>query len=100
MGRIRMSALRLFALILVSACSSYAPQQARAQKEPTVTKAAFGRTPEGVETTLFTCKNSNGLSMQLTDYGARLVSLWVPDAGGQLANVTLGFNSLDKYLAH
>jgi len=38
--------------------------------------------------------------MQVTDYGARLVSLRVPDRQKQFENVTLGFDSVDKYVGH
>jgi len=38
--------------------------------------------------------------MQVTDYGARLVAVEVPDNKGKLANVTLGFDSAEKYAAH
>ena len=70
------------------------------QKGPLVTRTSFGKTPDGIETSLFTCTNANGASMQVTDYGARLVSLSVPDRQKQFANVTLGFDSVDKYVAH
>ena len=36
----------------------------------------------------------------MTDYGARIVSLEVPDKQGRPANVVLGFDSLEKYRAH
>ena len=49
---------------------------------------------------LFTLTNKNGLKATLTDYGARLVALEVPDRNGKLANVTLGFDAIDKYEAH
>jgi aldose 1-epimerase len=77
-----------------------APRESKIEKGPRVTKAVFGKTPEGHETSLFTCANAHGASMQVTDYGARLVSLRVPDRNGQLANVTLGFDSLEPYLTH
>jgi aldose 1-epimerase len=80
--------------------SANAPRGVKAEKGPRVTKAAFGKTPDGSETSLFTCTNAHGASMQVTDYGARLVALRVPDRNGQLANVTLGFDSLEPYLAH
>ncbi len=38
--------------------------------------------------------------MRLTTYGARIVSLTVPDRDGKLANVVLGFDSLAPYVAH
>ena len=65
-----------------------------------VTQQRFGKTAEGTETTLFTCTNASGAKMQVTDYGARLVAVDVPDKNGKLANVTLGFDSAEKYAAH
>jgi aldose 1-epimerase len=77
-----------------------AADQTKPEKGPRVTKAAFGKTADGLETSLFTCTNSKGASMQVTDYGARLVALHVPDRAGKLANVTLGFDTLEKYVDH
>lgn len=58
----------------------------------------FGRTQDGQEISLFTMINSHGHRVQLTNYGAILVSVEVPDRDGQLANVNLGYSSLDGYL--
>jgi aldose 1-epimerase len=77
-----------------------AADQKKTEKGSSVTKSPFGKTPDGLETNLFTCTNSKGASMQVTDYGARLVALHVPDRAGKLANVTLGFDTLEKYIAH
>lgn len=70
------------------------------RKGHTVTQKPFGKTPEGAPATLVTCTNANGMTMQVTDYGARLVSLVVPDREGKAADVTLGFDSAEKYGAH
>src|SRR5579863_10523434 len=70
------------------------------QKGRSVTQQNFGKTPDGIETTLFTCTNANGIQLKLTDYGARIVAVEVPDKTGKLANVTLGFDSAEKYAAH
>ena len=43
-----------------------------------MTQKAFGKTPDGIETKLFVCSNAKGATMQVTDYGARLVSVDVP----------------------
>lgn len=42
--------------------------------------------------------NGGGLTAQITNYGARVVSLWVPDRKGRLADVVLGHDSLAGYL--
>jgi aldose 1-epimerase len=59
---------------------------------------SFGRTPDGEPVHLFTIRNRNELVLRLTDYGAIVVSLDVPDREGRGADVTLGFPSLDGYL--
>ena len=45
----------------------------------------------------FTLSNSNGMSAVLTNYGAVIISLFVPDKNGNLSDVVLGFDSLEKY---
>lgn len=42
--------------------------------------------------------NSNGMSMKVTNYGGRIVSLVVPDKDGNLVDVVLGYDSLTEYL--
>src|SRR2546421_523643 len=65
----------------------------------TVTKKSWGTTPDG-EVDLYTCTNPKGLTLKLTNYGARIVAMETPDREGKLANVTLGFDTLDGYLGH
>lgn len=48
-------------------------------------------------THLITLTNRAGMRIALTDYGARLVSVLVPDKRGDLVDVVLGFNSLLNY---
>jgi aldose 1-epimerase len=59
----------------------------------------FGRTPEGEEVSLYVLTSAKGLRVRITNYGAILVSIEVPDRHGKLDDVVLGFESLDKYLA-
>lgn len=70
------------------------------RKGPSVSRHSFGKTAEGTETHVYTCTNKAGTIMKLTDYGARLVALEVADRKGRLANVTLGFDSAEKYATH
>src|SRR5262245_40442131 len=86
--------------LIAAHCAGQAPGAAAKPKGPNVTHKSFGKTPDGTETSLWTSTNSKGATMQVTDYGARLVSLEVPDRNGKLANVTLGFDSAEKYGAH
>lgn len=61
-------------------------------------KANFETVIDGKNTMLFTLKNSNGMVVTLTNYGARIVSIYVPDNKGEFADVVLGFNSITEYL--
>ena len=49
---------------------------------------------------LFTITNSNGLIAKLTNFGAIIVSLFVPDKHGKLDDVVLGFDTLEKYFTN
>lgn len=58
----------------------------------------FSDTINGRQVRLFTLRNRNGCVAQFTNYGARWLSLWVPDKNNHRADVVLGFESLDGYL--
>jgi aldose 1-epimerase len=60
----------------------------------------FGWLPDNSEVTLFTLTNENGLAASVMNYGATLVQLLTPDRDGKLADITLGFNTLDGYIKH
>ena len=55
----------------------------------------FGRLADGTGVDLYTLTNKAGLEARITTYGAILVSLKVPDRKGVLADVNLGFDTLD-----
>lgn len=59
----------------------------------------FGLLPDGREATLHVLGNKNGLRAEITDFGGTLVRLFVPDRNGTLADVVLGYNSVEPYAA-
>lgn len=63
-----------------------------------VTRTLFGRTADGEAVTAFTLSNG-GMEMRAIDYGGIITSLVVPDRAGRLADVVLGYDTLDGYLA-
>ena len=52
---------------------------------------------DGVEINHYILKNKNGSEVVFTNYGARLISLKVPDKNGKLTNVVCGFKNIDEY---
>ena len=61
-------------------------------------KKFFGNLPSGEETFLYTI-SFGGITAEVTDCGATLVKLLVPDAAGNVADVVLGHDSPAEYLA-
>ncbi|MDB5119476.1 MAG: galactose mutarotase [Sphingobacteriales bacterium] len=53
---------------------------------------------KGEDIYLFKMENSNGAFVELTNYGATVVSIVVPDKNNKLGNVVLGFPTLQGYL--
>jgi len=47
---------------------------------------------------LFTLKNKNGIVSQITNYGGRIVNLFVPDKEGVFKDIVLGFDTAKEYL--
>ncbi len=62
-----------------------------------ITQKSFGKTARGEEATLYTVTNGNGVKVSFTDYGANIVSIIVPDAKGNMADVNLGFENIAGY---
>lgn len=56
----------------------------------------FGILPTGLEATLYTI-SCGKLTAAVTDYGATLVRLFVPDRNGKLEDVALGFDDVNGY---
>ena len=57
----------------------------------------FQAVVDGKETSLYTLK-AGDLVMQVTNFGGRVVSLWVPDKNGKYEDVVLGYNNIDSYI--
>lgn len=52
---------------------------------------------DGKSVGLYTLKGGS-LVMQVTNFGARVVSLWAPDRDGEYADIVLGYENLDRYV--
>lgn len=57
----------------------------------------FRKIIEGKQTNLNFLENGH-VRMAVTNFGARIVSLCIPDRNGEYADVVIGFNNIDDYL--
>lgn len=57
----------------------------------------FGETAAGEKASLYVLKGAGSLTLEVTDFGGRLVRCWAPDRTGALADVTLGFRTVSEY---
>ncbi|MFA6069343.1 MAG: aldose epimerase family protein [Janthinobacterium sp.] len=65
-----------------------------------VTPAPFGILPDGQPVSVFTLTNRQGMQVKVLDFGAIISAIQVPDRDGTVADVVLGFECIEPYLAN
>ena len=96
------SKLGAFANVIVPGLLSQTPlvkEQSVALPKPAIEKSMFGRLSDGTIVESYLLRNGRGSAAKLIPYGASLTELWVPDRAGKLADVVLGLDNLEAYLA-
>ena len=88
-------------VMVAAACAAvlFSCSQKEAGKQDVVLFDAkdFVTEVDGRQTSLHTLK-AGDLVMQVTNFGGRVVSLWVPDKDGKHEDVVLGYNNIDSYI--
>lgn len=80
---------------LLSGCTTVS---GKGSSNMTVSKEVFGTLPDGRTADLYTITNGNGVRARITNFGGIVVSLETPDKGGKLADIVLGYDSIEGYL--
>ena len=98
-----MAPVRLFPLVVLATmwtigCSSPTATKEEAAVTRKISSEPWGRTKEGEQVDLFTLSNAKGAVATITTYGGRVVTLKVPDRGGNFDDVVLGFDKPEGYL--
>ena len=92
MRAIKLICLTVACSAVVLILSSTANAQAK------ISKASFGRTPDGQNVDIYTLTNKRGIEVKITNFGGIITSLKVPDRTGKLDDIVLGFDNLDAYV--
>jgi len=58
----------------------------------------FGKLPSGKTAKLFCFESNNGIITSITNYGANITSIIMPDRNGEKAEITAGFPDLESYV--
>ena len=97
-----LAAVLLIMAIMCCSCNKQGgdekPPPKSQRAELSVQKEDFGTTADGEAVELYTLTNSNGLKAKIMTYGGILVSLEAPDRNGKLADIVLGYETLDGYV--
>lgn len=59
--------------------------------------SSFGKTADGRDTKIYRIIGEGGLIIDVSDYGGRLVRCFAPDRYGNMADVTMGWNTAADY---
>jgi aldose 1-epimerase len=62
------------------------------------TMSSFGELSDGREAHLYILTNAGGARAEITDYGAIVVRLFIPDRQGNLDDIVLGYNRVEDYV--
>jgi aldose 1-epimerase len=63
----------------------------------TIKKESFGKTTGGEQIELYSLSNKKGMEVSITNFGATVVTLKVPDRAGKATDIVLGYDTLDGY---
>lgn len=83
--------------LLSAFCSALAVLTACTAKTPSVETIPFGQLASGEEVTLYRLTSGSGASMEVIDYGCRVVRICVPDRSGTIADIVPGYDNIRDF---
>ncbi len=92
-----MSVLRLGMGLLLALTLTGVKCTAEPAAKSSVKVQPFGAIASGEKANLYVLTNSRGMTVAITNYGATVVSIKVPDRAGKFADVVLGFETAKEY---
>ncbi len=85
-----MKKIFFMALCLAAACTSV-------KEVELIPTSSFEKEIDGKQVSLYTLA-AGDLTMQVTNFGGRVVTLWTPDKDGDYEDIVLGYNNIETYL--
>ncbi len=97
MKKIRILLALFLMAILMFACNPQ-PQTKKSEELMDLKKENFEKMIQGKQVGLYILTGSDSFKVAVTNYGARIVSIELPDKNGEMTDVVLGFDSIQGYL--
>ncbi len=89
---------KLFAAIItVAIVFGITSCQSNKKDNAMIEKTSFGKTSKGEEVYLYTLTNESGAQVKITNFGATVVALYMPDRNGNLQDIVLGYDNVSDY---
>ena len=96
MSRLR-ATIPAIAAVLVLFAAAIAMSYLNVEADSKMERKAFGKTQDGQSADLYVLTNNHGMEATITNFGAALVSLKVPDKSGKAGDVVLGYDNVSAY---
>lgn len=90
------TAFEVDATVLENLLKHFSATPCAREAHPNVSVEDFGSLADGTPTKTFTIVGSNGASLQLCDYGARILKICIPDRDGVMADIVSGYGNIDS----
>ncbi|MDU0355036.1 aldose epimerase family protein [Paraglaciecola aquimarina] len=81
-----------FCILMLTNCGT------KESTDLSITQSTFGE-HQGKSVSLFTLKNNHNMTVKITDYGATVTNIIIPDKNGKLGSITAGFDQFDSYFS-
>ncbi len=88
----------IFGLLTIALIAGCGTKQPSTQTESGPQRADFNKETSVGKTDLYTLENEGGIKVLMTNYGARIVSIMMPDKDGNFDDIALGFNTIEEYI--
>src|SRR5258706_4990091 len=85
--------MALMAILMMTSVKCPANQNAKSS----VQVRPFGAIDSGEKTNLYVLTNSRGIAVAITNYGATVLSIKVPERTGKVSDVLLGYDTAKEY---
>ncbi len=94
----RTTLVAVMAMAAIMSAQTKSQKEAQKEMKTRIIKTPYGHTPDGTAVELYALSNGK-IEASIITYGGIVVSLRTPDRDGKLADIVLGCNSLEEYVA-